>query len=478
MTSASARPVTGGALSSRNGLRLLWVVRSPIFIRNLESILRALAGRGHSVHLAFERGKEGVESQWAIVDRLVADQPRISVGRAPVPRGPRATLARRARAGQDYLRYLGDEYAGADALRARAGRHAPPGFARLVNVLEGRPRALSLLARALRAIDLALGPHPEVSRFLEEHEADAVVVTPLTHFGSPQVDVVAAARRRSLPSALVAFSWDNLTNKSLMHELPDLAIVWNEAQAAEAVSHHGLPPERIRVTGAAAYDHWFGWSPSSTREELCERAGLDPSRPYLLYVCSSRFIAREEPAWVKEWLRALRSAPEPLAGAGVLVRPHPLNATAWEGSDIEEPGRVAIFPRGGRDPADPPSRADYFDSLHHATAVVGINTTALVESAIVGRRTYTVRTERFRGTQEGTLHFHHLRQDRGGPLNVAATMEEHLEALGQALADAGDADSQLERFVERFVRPRGLESPVAPRVAAELEELARSRARA
>ena len=40
--------------------------------------------------------------------------------------------------------------------------------------------------------------------------------------------------------------------------------------------------------------------------------------------------------------------------------------------------------------------------------MVGINTTAQIEGAIVGRPVHTVLADDFRFTQEGTLHFHYL----------------------------------------------------------------------
>jgi hypothetical protein len=478
--SASTR-VSSPAPSSRkpaDRMRVLWIMRSPVFVRNHEAALRALARRGHSIHVSFEREKEDTRDQRALIDSLMAEHPQITVGSAPLPRGLRAVLGRRARGGLDYLRYLTPAYARADALRDRAATHAPPGLSALAPALAGRPRARARLAATLRAIDRAMGPHTRVQRFLAKTPADILVVTPLTHFGSPQVDYLRAARRRGLPSTLVTFSWDNLTNKSLMHELPDLAVVWNEVQAREAVEHHGMPRTRVTVAGAAAYDHWFGWRPSSDRATFCARVGVDPHRPFLLYVCSSRFIAADEPTWVAEWLARLRDGPGRLSEVGVVVRPHPLNARSWAAASVDQPGLVTVFPRDGQDPTSAAARADYFDSLYHSAAVVGINTSALIESAIVGRRTFTVRSERFRDTQEGTLHFHHLRHDRGGPLHVAATMEQHLDDLASAVDHPEVADPQLERFVTHFIRPAGLDIPAAPRVVAALERLATGRAAA
>src|SRR3712207_6916201 len=51
----------------------------------------------------------------------------------------------------------------------------------------------------------------------------------------------------------------------------------------------------------------------------------------------------------------------------------------------------------------------FYDSLHHAAAVVGVNTTAMIEAAIVGRPVLTVLDDAFALTQRGTLHFE---QDR------------------------------------------------------------------
>ena len=75
------------------------------------------------------------------------------------------------------------------------------------------------------------------------------------------------------------------------------------------------------------------------------------------------------------------------------------------------------------------SRADYFDSLYHAAAVVGLNTSALVEAAIVDRPVFTMLLPEFRENQEGTFHFHHLLTVGDGFLNVARSLDEHVAQL-------------------------------------------------
>ncbi|HUR86529.1 MAG TPA: hypothetical protein VMY78_14400 [Solirubrobacteraceae bacterium] len=448
-------------------------MRSPVFVRNFEAVLRELARRGHSVHVAFEGDKEGQDGQHGLIAELVREHPALTVGQAPAAPRVRAAAAGRLRGTADYLRYLGPRYARAGALRARARRHALPGTAALAPLLRRAPRVRRAVAAAASAL-ARLGPPPRrLQRFLRARGTGVLLLSPLTHFGSPQPDYVRAARRLGIGSALVLFSWDNLTNKGLMHEVPDRVLVWNDLQAREAVEHHGVAPGRVEVTGAPAYDHWFAWGPSRDRGSFLAELGLDPAQPTILYLCSSGFIAAEEPAWVARWLDALRAQGGALSRANVVVRPHPLNAGGWRSQPLGDRAGVVVFPALGEDPTSEAARRSYYDSIHHAALVVGINTTALVESAIIGRRSFTLRSAQFAQTQDGTLHFHQLREDQGGPLRVADSMAEHLAQLADGLRRAPEERGQLQRFVASFVRPRGVEAAVAPIVADRIEALAR-----
>jgi hypothetical protein len=156
------------------------------------------------------------------------------------------------------------------------------------------------------------------------------------------------------------------------------------------------------------------------------------------------------------------------------VRPHPQHAEQWRAADLGGLGPVVVWPAAGAAPSDDHRRAEYYDSIHHSAAVVGINPTAEIESAIIGRSVYSVLAPEFRETQEGTLHFSHLRDVDGGLLHLARTFPEHLEDLSAALQDAGVDDERCRRFVKAFVRPFGLGVPGTPRLVQALEALADS----
>jgi hypothetical protein len=459
-------------------VRVLFFMRAVNYDRLFEGLLRELLERGHEVHAAFDVAKRGRKGDSALLDGLGAEYPGFTTGLVPPRRHPEwADLATDLRHSLDWLRFLEPGYENATGLRARAEHRAPLAVRRIAHSRGAAPGAPPRrLGAALAAAERRLPLDQSVMDFIAARSPDLIVVTPLIELGSRQVDYVRAARALGIPSALAVASWDNLTNKGRIREVPDLTVVWNEHQREEAMRLHDVPAQRVRALGAHSYDHWFGRAPSRLREAFCREVGLDPQRPYLLYTCSSPFIASDEVTFVRAWLARLRSAHDPaLRDVGVLVRPHPTNAHIWAGEeDVGEPGRVAVWPPAGAVPTSPQHKADYFDSLHHAHAVVGINTSALIESAIAGRPVFTVAAEEFRETQDGTLHFAYLRAERGGPVAVAGDFDEHLAQLAHALSGPPEATASSRAFVERFLRPAGIDRPAAPLVAGALEALAQT----
>jgi hypothetical protein len=440
------------------------------YVRNYESVLASLAERGHDVLVGLEvrKGKQvGEREQLA---RLAADYEQIDeVGLPAVGTLHVHPVARKLRLALDYSRYLHSPLADAPALRRRARELAPTALAA---ILDRAPVAAGALRAAERRVPWPRG----IERFLAAHRPDCLLVTPLVQFGGVQTDYVRAARHLGIPSGLLVASWDNLTNKGLIHALPDTVVVWNETQTREAIDLHGVPPERVRVTGANPYDQWFDWQPQRNHSEFCAEVGLPADRPIVVYLTSSPFIADDEQPFVRRWLAALRRAHDArLREAAVLVRPHPLDRH-WVEADLSAHGPATVWPRQNTNPTDEASKSALYDTLTHGAAVVGLNTSAQIESAIVDRPVLTVLDPVFTETQEGTLHFHYLPRENGGPLLVARSLDEHLAQLASALG--GDEHHVANRrFLEHFVRPYGLEQPATPLVVAAIEELAKGQTR-
>ncbi|MBA3244665.1 MAG: hypothetical protein H0T61_05750 [Actinobacteria bacterium] len=468
-------PLDGSTNGAATGpLKLVFCMRHASYVRNFAAVIEELAERGHRVHVAFDR-----DARWLTdahpLEPLCARYPALTYGPAPKRKKRRIKKVESIlRKSLDYLRFLGPEFDSSPALRSRVAANAPRRV-RAFEPLLRRERPRAIVGQGMGLAERAIPPHPALRRFVAEQRPDALLVTPLLLLGSDQRDYVRAASSLGIPTVVCVASWDNLTTKSLMRVRPSLVTVWNEQQRQEAIELHGVPSARIAVTGAHSYDHWFDWQPSTSREVFCREIALDPDEPIVLYLCSSKFIAPDEAAFVLRWLDRLRDHGGTLARAGVIVRPHPQNAEQWQDVDLSTREQVAVWPRAGADPIQASSKNDFYDSLHHSHVVVGINTSALIESAIVGRPVLTVLAPEFSATQEGTLHFGHLAHGDARLLVVASTLDEHLEQLAAELSE-GSAKGDFgpnEAFLRRFVRPHGLARPAAPILADAIERAAR-----
>jgi len=478
--------------------RILFVMLHPGFVRYYDDALTALAAAGHDVHVAFEitRTKLGED---VTAQRLAVRSPRITCGTTPERReSVRQFLARAdhgaARSGQrparlfsrdareeaweslattirllaDYLRFFGPAFGDALQLRARAEKRLPRVFASIARgaVALGARQALEA---ALRGLERVIPTSEAIMDFIRDRRPDLLLVTPLIELGSQQVDYVKAARALGVRSALCVASWDNLTSKGLIRVLPERIVVWNEAQKTEAVSLHRARPEQVVVTGAQLFDRWFAARPTRSREAFCRDVGLDPSRPFVLYLGSSMFIAPDEVPFAERWVAALRAATDPaVATLGILLRPHPANARQWRTLDPALAPGVALWPPIGTDPTSDGFERDFFESMYFSDAVVGVNTSAQIEASIVGRPVFTIRTPEFAHAQEGTLHFRHLVGD-GGPVRAAASLDEHVAQLSALLRDGPGEGAARQAFVQGFVRPHGLDTPAVPVFATAID---------
>jgi hypothetical protein len=457
-------------------MKILFFVRSTSDVPNVEGVLRQLAERGHDVLIVAE--PDPVADASDLIGRLRRVHPGICPSSPPVVRfNGDAFLGFELRQFLDYLRYLGPDFVDATRLRERAAQHAPPSLIAALQRPWLRSRAARRIVRALlRWCDRAVPRDPAIDEFIREHDPSLVVVTPLVDFGSRQSEYVRSARALGIPTGLCAVRWDSLTSQGLIHDRLDVVAVWNESMKNDAVALHGVPSSRVVVTGAAPYDQWFKWRPRSSREAFCVRVGLRSDRAFVLYVCSSPFIAANELDYIRGWIRALRAGPQSLRDVGILIRPHP-QCDRWDAADLRDLEQVAVFPATGASPLDEDSRVDYYDSIYHSTAVVGVNTSALLESMLVGRGVYTVLAAEFRDTQDATPHFRHLRRASAGVLHAARTLDEHLAQLDEAVRGLHDVVDGRRRFIEAFLRPNGEDVAAAPLLATALEKTAARGAR-
>ena len=455
-------------------MKILFFGRHFTYFRNFESVLRGLAERGHHIHLAADRDESTGGLQ--LVQTLAATYPNLTYGEAP-PRAAddNAWVANHLRLGLDYLRYQHRIFDNAPTLRNRARDRTPAVFLTLGQLAQrfGEP-VRRLFAGIVRRLERYVPEDPAIGEYISSHAPDVVLITPLINLGSSQIEYQRAARRLGIPTALCVWSWDHLSSKALIRDAPDRVFVWNDVQRREALDLHGLPADRIVVTGAQNFDQWFNRQPSRDRADFCAHVGLPGDRPFVMYACSTLFDhSPPEAKLVVEWIRRLRASRLPhLQNVGILVRPHPSRMFEWDDIDLSTMGPTVLW---GRNPLDPVSKADYFDSMYHSAAVVGLITSAFIEAGIVGREVHTVLDPEFEDNQLGTVHYHYLTNTAGGLLVVGRGWDEHLRKLDETLAKP--TQDVMKPFIKEFVRPHGLDVAATPRFVEQVEAMAGLRVR-
>ncbi len=448
------RPILAPSRSERP--RLL-VLSPPLLIASMPDVFAELLEAGAEVFFSGRR-----PDRLRVPDELVS-HPNAEVVSLPLPNGRDADEL--VRALRDGLRFLDESLADAAWARARAHRRLlelvrHPERHALRSPFEALrlPHAVSLrLDDALRRVEGLVRPPEPLVRAIAELGADAIVLVTRCTLGGYEADVIKAARLLETPSILIPWSWDNLSSKAVIHEHPDRVLVWNDVQATEAVELHGIPDERVEIVGAPGFDRFF------SQTETLDPPPRSDGRRTIVYAGSSSNVAPHEPEVFARWLEAVRAADDPaVRDASVRVRPHP-GSGPWRAWAPPDDPLVTLeqWPRHDRHRLAP--------VLAAADAVVALNTSAELEAAIVGRPVLTFRAGADAPGQEGSLHFRYLLEEHGGFVIDARDLSEHVRTLSRVLAGGFDAD-RLRAFVERFLRPAGLDRPVSPLVAAAILE--------
>ena len=138
----------------------------------------------------------------------------------------------------------------------------------------GRRALWRLLGERVTAADGAF-----LSHLVEVEQPDCFVSTDLNGpFGG---GLLAMCRRKGIATVGNVFSWDH----PYYHQRsrPDNVTCWSPAMRSALIEMGGFLPQQVEAIGAPVFDPYFDPSGFWTREDLCGRLGLDPSRPILLF---------------------------------------------------------------------------------------------------------------------------------------------------------------------------------------------------
>ena len=424
------------------------------FYRHYDQLVRKLIAKGDNVHILFGDDPTQKFSDRA-VKSVLADFPQVKIGNALNRSDEWTGLLETTREMRHYRIYLKPNHP-SPQIGVRRREKFPKVFRPLSRSSIGKKIfASALMGSVLRWIEKIAPPDKLISEWLNQEKPDAVIAVTNISSRVPSTDYLKAAKKTGIPTIISIASWDNLTTKGTFLVKPDATFVWNKELKKEAIELHDLPADNLVMTGSPTFDYWFDSQPDKTRKEFCEKVGIDPDKKYIVYLCSSRTITGDETAFVCQFADCLYGNPE-TADLIILVRPHPLGGSDW--GSIEK-SNVVIWPPGGDVPDMPSSQQNYFNTLFYSECVAGVNTSAMVEAAIVDKPCVTILTEQYRQTQTGRGHFYHLLN--ADYMEIAQGFDASAKIIADLLSGMDSRALHRKDFVHSFLRPNGLRKNVS-----------------
>lgn len=437
-------------------MKILFVGRSVYHYSYYDSIIRALYARGYEITLLFDEEWSKGAPRLAL-DQALQDMPNLHTGWGLRRQQERVKIFAR-RELLTALSYVLRHNQSSFYLERWINYLTPSSQIRIRRLLECGWWRRQLIARSmiyrLRYHERRAKPTKEVLSHIKNLNPDIVIVSPANMRFAEETEYLKAAKKRGIPTVVSALSWDNLTTKGLFHARPDHILVWNEAQAHEARSIHRFSKRNIHICGAPFFDKWLDAAAyEQPREAICAEVGIDPSKPYVLYLGSSSNITKNENWVVRKVARSLQEEPLPeLKSLQVVVRPHPANAEIFQ--KIKKDYEVIVWPKHGELPESKESAQKFYNLVQHSVAVMGVNTSAMVDAVIMGKKVYCLLLDEYRKTQQDALHFKTLRDS--GAFTIISDIPYIREALIRDLKNPASSHEFNADFIKRYIRPKGV----------------------
>jgi len=316
---------------------------------------------------------------------------------------------------------------------------------------------------------------------LKEFQPDCVVTAHLNQEFSR--GLLGLCCRQGIPTLGNVFSWDNPFYPRRV--MPDRLTCWSEVVRDNLVNISGFLPEQIEVIGAPAFDAYIDPSGIWTRQELCDRMGLDPARPILLFATLGQMQTFwDETGTFRAFLEALDKAALP-GPPQVVLRLHPISVDHY--FDDFRSRKDVVFSRYSRYCPGIrwcPSREEMIlagNLLRHADVCISPGSTMTVEAAIFDTPTIVptfnpIMSEEYdRYFQQNWLkkHFRYLVVEN--TLCLANTPDELMAAIRRALADPAWLAEGRKKIRENLLGP--LDGRATERLARAAVNLAKQNKR-
>lgn len=165
-------------------------------------------------------------------------------------------------------------------------------------------------------LDKILLPCTEYDGLIKKYQPSLVFVSALG--ADDEVMLLRNCKKRNIPSAGMAGSWDNLSKWGL-REMVDILAVWSGYMKDEALLFQGYKEKQIAVVGIPQFDYYRDQNLLFSKEEFISKFKLDPAKKTIFFG-SEGPICEDDPYVVSCLKKEIQNGR--LAGYQILVRPH------------------------------------------------------------------------------------------------------------------------------------------------------------
>jgi hypothetical protein len=196
------------------------------------------------------------------------------------------------------------------------------------------------------------------------------------------------ARQHGISVVHMVGNYDHLSSKGYRGVPVDRLLVWGPVMRDDAVRLHGIPPERVRMIGAARYDAVVH-DVADDRSTFLGRIGLDPAKRTILFAGSGAEYHYFEMLQAFEELRTkhgdyqliLRTYPDKVLMASPFMTPLIEYARTVPGVYVSVGDPHARLPGMERE-LPQIEQADLWHALRHCDVVVNLYSTIALEACL------------------------------------------------------------------------------------------------
>ena len=278
-----------------------------------------------------------------------------------------------------------------------------------------------------------------------EKRPSVVIAMPTNMPSSYESEVVEWAKKNKIKSLIPIMTLDNITSKGIFLENPDYVVCWNEIQALNLENHHFIPRDSIKYSKSLFFENWMSF-------DFDKKLKDSSAENMFLYVCSSSRIGgyRHNKMMRKEESRTIIRLAQELDRvykskghkAYLKIRIHPTFEIDHMLSTLKFTNLELIFV-SGEFPNNNERDTNLIEDLKLAKICFGLNTSAFIQSSLLGTPSVCIETFTNRIVTTETAHLKQLIT-----LGIVKIWNPEFQVLDLSVFNT---DSQLIQQSQKFV---------------------------